>query len=132
MDLDTNDTTEDTGAQAGQDELTALRAQHEALQTEHATARTAYAAAIAALRDSHRAAHPSLPAELIDGSTVEELGASVGRAVDIAAKILAAAANGHQPAPRVPAGGTPATTDLSTMSPHARVSYELARRRAAN
>jgi hypothetical protein len=125
-----------SGPASNADPTVELRAQLETAQAALAESRTREAATTAALRDSLRAANPTLPADLIDGSNADELRASVEKATAIRDSVLAAHAaasgNGHAVAPKVPAGGGPATPPTEGLTPLQRIAAGLEARRSGN
>lgn len=117
-------------ASDGADQLAALQAELDKARDDLAAARSAEAETVAALRDTLRAANPTLPGELIDGSSPAELAASVTRATAVRDQVLAAnppSTNGH--APKVPSGGqaTP-PADTSAMSAAEKIRFALSQR----
>lgn len=113
------------------DELAQWRERAEAAESALAEWRARFAEAVAAVRDAHRAANPTIPPALIDGDTPEAIAASVEKARAIADQVLELAkANGHH-APHVPTGAHPSpSVDLSTMSPAEKIRYGLTQRRS--
>lgn len=110
------------------DEAATLRAELDQARADLAASRAAEAASVSTLRETTRAANPTIPAELIDGSSPAEIAASVTRAQGIVTAVLAANSNGH--APKVPVGGAPAPTiDLSTLPASERIRMGVAARR---
>lgn len=97
-----------------------LRAELETARSATAEARAAQAAAVGALRENYRAANPGI-ASMIDGSTPEELAASLAKGQAFRDEVLAAekaaSSNGHAVAPVVPSGASAApSVDYSAMS----------------
>jgi hypothetical protein len=114
------------------DALAAAFAERDAAQAATAEARAAQAAAVAALRDTYRATNPTVPGDMIDGSTPEELAAALARGQAFRDQVLeaakAAGANGHAVAPVVPSGAQSAPPpDYSAMSPMEKIRAGIAR-----
>lgn len=108
-------------------------AELEAARNATAEARAAQASAVAALRDHMRAANPTVPGDMIDGSTPEELAAALARGQAFRDQVLAAfeasSTNGHAVAPVVPSGAQSAPPpDYSSMSPTEKIRAGLAAR----
>ncbi len=77
--------------------------------------------AVDACRDALRLAHPELPADLIEGETVEELAASVQGARALVEKVRAAL-SAEKTAARVPAGAPVSNgPDLAGLSPRDKI-----------
>ncbi len=109
---------------AADDPIAALTRERDEARDSLAAFRASFATAMARHRDTLRAANPTIPADLITGDTPEELAASVERGKTIRDQVLAASAaatasNGH--APHVPAGGSPAIPNTTTMTPREKI-----------
>lgn len=123
------------------DELASLRSRAEAADSAAAAAtqaaadadaaRAALTAGITRYRDTLRAAHPTIPADAIDGASFDDVDASATRARAIAEAAIAAQPKpAATPAVSPAAGARTATTDTDGMSPFQKVSAGLAARAA--
>lgn len=82
-------------------------------------------ATISAYRDVVIRSNPNIPEELITGTTIDELNASVEKAATLVAQVRGSIEAGIA-AGRVPAGAPPRTPpDLSALSPREKIEYAV-------
>ncbi len=104
-----------------QQQLTEAKQAGEAIAAELARLKDAHAAATAKYLEAVRLANSHLPAEVISGSTVEEIDASVHKATAIA-EAVKKSLEAHSRDARVPAGAPPRTQlPLETLSPRDKI-----------
>jgi hypothetical protein len=116
------------------EQLAALERERDEARDALAAARATSAAAITAVRDTLRAANPTIPPDMIDGDSVDALTASVERARAFAAQVLErhTTTHGNGGPPAVPrGGGAPAPIDYSKLHPHERMRIGFEQRRSA-
>jgi len=95
------------------------------MTTNLETATSGLAAAITSYKEMALQANPNIPAELISGESIEELGKSVESAQTLIAKVRETI-TAEIKAGRVPAGAPPRTTpDLSALSPREKIKYAI-------
>jgi chromosome segregation ATPase len=93
----------------------------ETAASELAQAKDAYTKAVAKYLDSVRAANPTIPGDVIAGSTIEDIDASVAKALSIATAVKANLEAQAREA-KVPAGAPPRTEiSLEGLSPREKI-----------
>jgi len=108
-------------------ELEALRARAESAETAHAAAIEAHTAAVVTLRDTVRAANPTIPSSLIDGADAPSIAASLTSAQAVVAEAIALATKPGLGF-RTPSGAQGSQT-TAPMSPGEKMAAGLAARR---
>lgn len=118
---------------AAAQELAAKLARLDTAEASTAELRSTLAAERGQFLELARQANADVPAELIHGDTPADIRASIDTARAVVAKVLeankVAAGNGHATPPKVPAGGTPATTDVASLPAIERITRGLAQLR---